>query len=99
MERYPPSTTLLVPAILLASANGTIDAERNPQDGDQPFIFTSPSTTGIVTLNVGTAADIIAVKFQMVPEDPGCPEHLPSWLTTRNRASQTKSRHGYEIHT
>ena len=72
----PDIYTVLVSAIPLASANGTVGAERNPQESDQPFIFSTPNTTGIVTLNLGTAADTIAVKIQIVPEDPGCPEHV-----------------------
>ena len=72
----PDVYTLLISSIPLASANGTVGAERNPQDSDKPFIFTSPSTTGLVTLNLGTAADNIAVDFQIVPEGPGRPEHV-----------------------
>ena len=72
----PDIYTLIVSAIPLASANGTVGAERNPQDSDQPFIFSTPNTTGIVTVNIGTTADTIAVKIQIAPEDPGCPEHV-----------------------
>ncbi|KAF8817288.1 hypothetical protein BYT27DRAFT_7153443 [Phlegmacium glaucopus] len=72
----PDVYTLLVSAVPLASANGTVGAERNPKDSDQPFIFSSPATTGIVTLNLGTAADTITVELQIVPEGPGHPEHV-----------------------
>ena len=74
---------LILSAIPLATANGTVGAHRNPQDSDQPFIFTSPSTTGIVTLNLD-AADTITVEIKTERYADGQDRPEPVFLINDN---------------
>ena len=72
----PDIYTLLVSGIPLASANGTVGAQRNPQHSDKAFTFSSPNTTGVVTLNLGTAARAVKVDLQIAPEVTNGPKHV-----------------------
>lgn len=63
MAISPDVYSIFVAEIPLASATGTVGAPRDPQDSDKPFTFSSPNTTGVVTLNLGVAGASIVVSI------------------------------------
>lgn len=67
MPISPGAYSVLVSEIPLGTANGTVDAARNPQDADKSFQFPSDKdTTGVVTLRLGTTATAITVDIKVL---------------------------------